>query len=122
MEGQIGFLLGTGAGTLVEDETVAVGRKDEWDIKGCSIFQSLLHSVTDVMVVILGFYKGDGDVGFVVKDAVSAFGFSAGHQLSADDNPTLGETHFLANLGHLIPPCLLYGGNDELGANVAFGE
>ena len=106
----------------MEDETVTVGGENEGDIEGGSVFETLLHAVADAVVVVLGFDKGDGDVGLVIEDAVGAFGFAARNKLSTNDDPPLGEADLLANLGHLIPTSLLYGGDDELCTDVAFSE
>ena len=74
------------------------------------------------MVIVFGFNNRDWDVGLVIKDAVRPFRFAATDELAANDDAALGETDFLADLGHLIPTHLLDGRDDELGADVAFAE
>lgn len=43
-------------------------------------------------------------------------------QFAADNTTALGESDFLANLQHLIPPRSLQRRRDELRANISFGE
>src|SRR5262249_14390514 len=82
----------------------------------------LLHPVADAVQIILSLDEPDRDIRFVVENEVSLLCFAATDKLAAHDDPPLGETHLLANLQHLVPSRMLQGGQDELGANVAFGE
>ena len=74
------------------------------------------------MVIIFGLDNGDRDVGLVLEDAISPFRFAPTYKLASNDDAALREADFLADLGHFIPPCLLYSGDNELGADMAFPE
>src|ERR1700680_4579525 len=76
-----GFLLRAEPGAVVEDEAVAIGRKNKRNIEGYGIVQGLLHAVADAVVVVLGLDDGDRDVGLVIKDVIGALGLPAGYQL-----------------------------------------
>ena len=106
----------------MEDESVTVGGENKGDIKDGSVIEALLHAVAYAMIVVLGFDNSDGDVGLVVEDAVGAFGLAACDHLTANDDSSFGEANLFANLGHLVPARLLYGGNDVLSADVALCE
>jgi len=82
----------------------------------------LLHSGADAVVVVLGFDDGDRDVGLEVEDVVGKLGFPPTNRLALDDDSTLREIDFLADLGVNVPSRLLDSRRDVLGANVAFAE
>jgi hypothetical protein len=42
--------------------------------------------------------------------------------LAPDNDPAVGKSHFLPDLGMDIPPGLLQGGGDIFGADIAFGK
>ena len=117
-----GFLLGRGARPVVEYEAVAVRREHEGDVQGLGILQPLLHAVAPGVGVVLGLDQRDGDVGLIVEDVVGALALAPADQLAAHDDATLGEADLLTDLRHLVPPGLVQGGRDELGADVALGE
>ena len=54
----------------MEYKAVAVGREDEGDVEDYGVIKALLHAVADAVIIVLGFNKVDGDVWFVVEDAV----------------------------------------------------
>lgn len=70
----------------MEDEPVAIGRENKGNIEGCGVIEGLLHAVADAVAIVLGLDDGDRDIGLVIKDVISTFGFAAGDQLSADDD------------------------------------
>jgi sporulation protein YlmC with PRC-barrel domain len=74
------------------------------------------------MVVVLRLDERDGDIRLVVENKVGLLGLAARDQFAANDDPALGEMNLLANLQHLVPSRELQGGQDELRADVAFGE
>ena len=117
-----GLPLGACARSVVEEESVAVGRKDEGDIQGLGVVQPLLHAVADGVSVVLGLDERDRNVWLVVENIVGALGLPARDQLAAHDDPALCKAHFLANLQQLVPPSLAQGRRDELGADVTFTE
>ena len=94
----------------------------EGNVERVGIIQGLLHAIADAVVIILGFNEGEGDIRLVIEDIVGALGLAASDQLAADDDASLGEADFLANLQHFIPAGLLDCRGDELGANSAFAE
>ena len=110
------------AGAVVEHEAVAVGGKYEGDVQRLGIFERLLHAVADAVVVVFRLDHRDRDVRLIVENEVGLLGLAARDQLAANDDPALGEIDLLANLQHLIPAGAFDGGQDELRADVAFGE
>lgn len=74
------------------------------------------------MIVVLGLDQRDRDVRFVIKDKVGLLRLAARYQLAAHDDPALGEIDLLPDLQHLVPSGALDSGQDELCADVAFGE
>ena len=72
-----------------------------------------------MIVVVLGFNEGDGDVGLDVEDVVGALALAARDQPAADDDAALRERDLLADLRLEVPPGLQDGGRDELRAHLA---
>ena len=106
----------------MEHEAVAVRGEHEGDIERRGVVEALLHAVADAVGVVLGLDQRDRDVRLVVENVVGPLGLAARDQLAAHDDPALGEIDLLANLHHLVPPGALDGRQDELRADVAFGE
>jgi hypothetical protein len=96
--------------------------KDKGNVEGYRIIESLLHSVADAVVVVLGLDDRNRNVGFVIKDVIGALGLPASNQFSADDDAAFGKSDLLAHLHHPVPARALYGGAYELGADVAFAK
>jgi hypothetical protein len=109
-------------GAVVEDEAVAVRGKDEGNVKRGGVVKALLHAVADAVVVVLGLDQRDRDVRLVVENEVGLLRLAARHELAAHDDPALGEIDLLQNLHHLVPAGALDGRQDELRADIAFGE
>ena len=61
-------------GLVVEEKAVAVAAEDERNVEGfgVGVAEGLLHARADGVVVVLRLDDGDGDVGLVVEDVVSA--------------------------------------------------
>ena len=86
------------------------------------IHQGLLHAAAHCVGAVLGLDDGDGDVVLVVEDAVGPFLASALAHVALDNDPALGQGHFLAHLGMNIPAGLFEGGDDLLGADIPLGK
>ena len=84
--------------------------------------KTLLHPVSDAMVVVLGLDNRQGEVRFVVEDVVRKLRFAASHELAANDDPPLCQVNVLADLDLHVPPRLGNGRGDELRADVSLGE
>lgn len=121
VEVQMGFDGGGLAGAVVEEEAVAVGRKDEGDVERGGVIEGLLHPGADAVLVVFGFDQCDREVGFVEEDVIGTLGLAAGHDPAADGDPTFGEGMLFADLQHFVPTRAAERRCDELGANVAFG-
>src|SRR5690554_4907734 len=106
----------------MEYEAIAVRAEDERDLQCFSIVERLLHAVADAVGVVLRLDQRDRNVWLVVENEVGLLRLAARHQLAAHNDAALGEKDLLPNLHHLVPARALDGGQDELGADVAFGE
>ena len=122
VEAEVRFDRGAPAGAVVEHEAVAVRGKHEGNIQRRGIVEALLDAVADAVIVVLGLDQRDRDVRLVVENEVGLLRLAARDQLAAHDDPALGEIDLLANLQHLVPAGALDGGQDELRADIAFGE
>ena len=105
----------------MEYEAIAVGREHKGNIQRDSVIQRLLHPVTNGKGVVLGLDDGNRNV-MVIQDVIGPLGLAPRDQLAPDDNPTLGEEDFAANLECLVPSGLNQGWCDELGADVGFAQ
>ena len=65
-----------GAGAVVKQKGVAVGREDEGDVLHLGVLERLLHPAADTVSVVLGLDKRNGDVGLDVEDVVGALGLA----------------------------------------------
>lgn len=119
---KVGLLLCAGSRAIVEDEAAAVRREDIGNVECFGIAQGLLNAVSDAVRAILGLDDGQGDIGLIVEDVVSALGFAARDQLTAHDDAALGEANLFADLRLQVPARRDQGGGNELGADVAFAE
>lgn len=81
-----------------------------------------MHSVTDAVAIVFRLDNGDGHVRLVVQDVVGSLRLTARHELSTNDNSSLGKRNLFADLRGPIPSALLKRGADELGTNVALAE
>src|SRR5438876_943012 len=106
----------------MKDKTISVGRKHKRNVEGDGIVEGLLHSVADTVVVVFRLNDGDGDVGLVIKDVISALCLATGDELSPDDDAPLGEGDLLANLHHPVPARAFHCGAYELGTDIALAE
>ena len=106
----------------MKDEAVAVAAEDERDFEGFGIAECLLDACSDSVVVVFRLDDGDGDVGLVVENIVSAFLCATGVEFSPDIDAPIGEGDFLANLVLDVPTRRFDLGRDELCADVAFAE
>src|ERR1043166_6135353 len=108
---------------MMEKEGGAVRTKSERNIKCCGVVESLLHSLTNCVIVVLGFKDGERDAGVMVKDVVGAFRFATGRKLASHDDAALGEINLLANLIHQFPLVVCRESRrDELRTDVAFAQ
>ena len=78
----------------------AVGKRN---IEDFGILQSLLHAVTNRMIVVFGLDNRDGHVGLIVQDIVGFFSLSPLHRFSTHYHSSLSKKELLTNLGHEIP-------------------
>ncbi len=122
VEAEVRFDRGALAGAVVEHEAVAVRGKHEGNIQRRGIVEALLDAVADAVIVVLGLDQRDRDVRLVVENEVGLLRLAARHQLAAHDDPALGEIDLLPNLQHFVPAGALDGRQDELRADIAFGE
>ena len=106
----------------MENEAIAVRTEDVGDVERFGIVERLLHAVADAVRIVLRLDQCDRNIRLVVENEVGFLRLAARHQFAAHDDTALGEIDLLANLRHFIPARALYGGQDELGADVAFGE
>jgi hypothetical protein len=119
---QLGFRGESIAGTVMEEEAVAIAGEHEGDVERFGVVEALLHASAEAMHLILGFDQGNRLVGFVVQHIVSAFAFTPAMQLATHDDATFCEADFFANLGLQVPACRHQGRGNVFAANVAFGE
>jgi len=82
---------------------------------------SQLTNRSDVAIVFC-LDNGNGNIGLVVQDVVSALRLSARHELSTNDNAPFGEGDFFADLQSPIPSALLNRRANELGTDVSLAE
>lgn len=116
------------AGSVVEQEAVAVGADREGGIEHFGVVESLLHALTDGEAAAFGFDDGDGDVRVGVEHVVGALG-AAGpvgivlshRKRAAHEHAPLGECHLLAEMA-LLPAGFRDRGGDALGADVPLAE
>ena len=87
----------------MEHEAVAVRREHEGDVQGLGILQPLLRAAAHGVGVVLSLDQGDWNIGFEIEDVVGALALAPADQLTAHDDPALGEAHLLADLRHLVP-------------------
>jgi hypothetical protein len=76
----------------VKDKTIAIRRKNKWNLQRFGIAKRLLNAVPDAAVVIFGLDDGERDIWLVEEDVVSAFGFSTRDELAANNAPAAGAT------------------------------
>jgi hypothetical protein len=98
----------------MEDKGISVRREDERDVERYGVFQGLLETRADGVVVVLGLDDGYRDIRLVVKDVIGALRLATGNKLASHYDPAPREVNFLANLGHVVPACLLHRRSDEL--------
>jgi hypothetical protein len=103
----------------MEHKAVAVGGKDERNVERGGVVKPLLHAVADVVVVVLGLDQRDRHIRLIVENEVGLLRLTARHEL---DDPALGEIDLLPNLHHLIPAGALDGRQNELRADIPFGQ
>jgi hypothetical protein len=72
------------------------------------------------VVVVFCLDDGKRDVGFVGENVIGPFRFPTRHERTRNDNRSLGEKNFLADLHHFVPSRLLDGRGYEFGANIPF--
>lgn len=106
----------------MEEKTDTVGTEGEGNVERLGIIESLLHAISDVVFVVLGFDNGNGDVRPVVQNVVGTLGFAASVHLAPDDDSPLGKCYFLAYLGVDIPSSADDGQSDVLGTDIALGK
>lgn len=92
--------VGTGGGTVVFEEGIAIAGIGEGYIQDFGVFESLLHSGTDGMVVVFSFDDGDWDIGFIEQKIIGFFRLASLDRFPSDNDTSFGEIFFLANLGH----------------------
>jgi hypothetical protein len=109
-------------GFVMEQKTIAVAAEDERHIQRSGIAEGLLHSRADRVVVVLGLYDRERNVGLVVKDVIHPLLGSTGMNFSTHIDATIGEAHFLANLSLQIPSSRHKAGGDKFRADIAFAE
>ena len=66
------------AGAIMEQEGVTIRTESERNIKRCRVIESLLHSLTDCVIVVFRLKDRDRDGGLMVKHVVGAFWFADG--------------------------------------------
>lgn len=54
----------------------------------------LHHASSNRVLIVLGLNNGNGNIGFIVKDVVGAFGFAAGSKLALYVDFAVGERNF----------------------------
>ena len=74
------------------------------------------------MVVIFCLDESDWNIGLVVEDVVCKLRLTARDEFATNNNATLGEVDFLANLRYDIPARPFHGRRDELRTDIAFGK
>jgi len=89
--------------TVMENESVAIGGENEGDVQDFGVVESLLHTVTNRVEVILRFNDGDRDIRLVIEDVVGKLRFPTGHHLPANVDLPLGEMDFSAELSVIVP-------------------
>jgi len=106
----------------VEQEAIAVAAEDKRYIKGIAVGQCLLHTVPQAVLVVLGFNDRYGLVLLVAQHIIGAALLATCMEFTPYYDATSRERDFLANLGLDIPPGLLNGRRDVLGADIPFTE
>ena len=119
---QGGFHLLTEAGSVAEQETVAVRGEDEGHVQAFGVAQALLHPGADRVAVVLGLDDGQGKVLLPEEHVVRTLPLAALPELAPDDDLAIGEGEFAADLCLQVPPGRLDGRIDELHADIAFAE
>src|ERR1700733_6856183 len=106
-------------------ECISVGAVDEGDIQEFGILKSLLHSITNGMIVVLRFNDRNWNIRFVVEQIICLLGFTPLCRLAVYDHPSLCEIDLFAKLCHDIPLGTVdakQGGRDELRTDICFCE
>ena len=106
----------------MDNKAVAIGTDGHGNVQNLGVIKRLLYSGTDRMIIIFGFYNRYGDIGFLIKDEIGALTFAAPGFLAFYEDAAIGEEDFLADLAVKVPAGVYYGGQDELGADVALGQ
>lgn len=99
---------------------VPIGGKSQGDIQHGCIFEGLLHSMADSMVIILGLNNGDGDVRLIIQNIINTFGSAPGDGITTDIDAAIGQGNFFQKLGLGIPSGSFQSRCNEFGANIAF--
>ena len=110
-----------GSGAVVEQEGVAIGAEGERHVEGFGVVQRLRHPVAELVVVVLRFEDGKGQVGLVVEHVVGASPLPTHGEPPAHNDPTVGE-YLLAEMPRLPPPGLADCRREVLRADVAFAQ
>ena len=74
------------------------------------------------MIVVLGLYYRDWDIGFDVEDVVGSFRLAPSDHLSPDDDAPFCKRDLLTDLDGDVPARFFQSRSDELGADVPFAE
>ena len=85
------------------EEGVAIGAVGKGNVEDLGVFERLLHTGADGMIVVFRFDDGDRDARLVEKKVVGLLGFAALDRLAANDDTALREIDLLPKLGHHIP-------------------
>ena len=103
----------------MKEKAIAVRRKNEGQIAvHLAIIESLLHTVANGVVVVLGLNDSDRNIGFVIKYVIGELCRSALMMLALDDDTAAGDGHLFSDLSVEIPARSCYCRSDELGADV----
>src|SRR5690554_3555407 len=100
IERQLSLDLLIETGAVVEEESVAIGTKDEGNVQRvlAGVVEPLLHSGADGMIIVFGLDDGNREVGPIGQHKVSALALAAPDHITAHNNRPGGKINLFANL------------------------
>ena len=111
------FTLCTGFHIMFQ-ETIAIGAVHKPNIKDFSIFDTLLHSCPEAVVIIFRFHDCQGQIGFIVQKVICFLPLATGGHVSANDHPAIREIVFHFDLALPVPSSSFNRRSNELKLNI----
>ena len=103
-------------------ETIAIGAVHKPNIKDFSVFNTLLHSCSEAVIIIFRLHDCHGQIGFIVQKVICFLSLTASCNISTNDYSTVCKIIFHLDLTLFIPAGSFDSRSNELKFNVFFGH